>query len=565
MQRLLIPSARLAHPTRLVEPSATFLNPLEVQYFDTYRHNVIFQFGYGEDEFWSRTVLRESTRDDCIRNAIVGLGALARAQEEYDLTSSLGEPRAISKPKKPLCKTGLLSSSTHYYQALSHYTRAVASMRRLITIYSQDIEPGTSRQGGGSSSGGTARAILIATLLLVTFESIQGNTAAADQLSARTLSLLQYSIMTGTLGEGQDTGRPASRIAGSVDDEGTHDTEVVLVRNTFFTAGLMPSYPMAREVIGRISSGSARGPMPPAAAESACVFSRLWTRCQILSSLWFVRNHEVIMKAHSQATHSPQSSDSSSSPESGGGIPDTFEVPRQEQVAITKILHAWKMATEERLCAARAQVAMLTATEPTGDTPPQYHADLVAARRQVNTFIGISALILSCLLSIGCAFDTTGEAWASYEHWTLEMVKRREDMFSEDDKAAAVSAGGRSGSGLRHYFSDFAGMRPVLGHMTQHQHDPSLRRHMMALWRSRLHGSTHWDIQGDYLCARAVFDVEESHRAVLDEKLPPEKQYRWVSGEWNDDYSEFKVAMVARAPGDNGVTEVRVVAMPALE
>lgn len=292
---------------------------------------MIFQFGYGEDEFWSRTVLRESTRDDCIRNAIVALSALARAQEEYDLASSLGEPRAVSKPKRPLCKTGLLSSSTHHHQALSYYTRAAASMRRLITIYSQDSEPGTSRRGGGgSSSGGTAWANLIATLLLVTFELIQGNTAAADQLSARTLSLLQHSIMTGTLGEGQDTGRPASRIAGSVDDEGTHDTEVVLVRNTFFAAGLMPSYPMAREVISWISGGSARGPMPPAATESACVFPRRWTRCQILSSLWFVRNHEIIMKAHSQATNSPQSSESSSSQ-----TPDPFDVPSQEQVALT--------------------------------------------------------------------------------------------------------------------------------------------------------------------------------------------------------------------------------------
>lgn len=30
MRRLLLPSARLARPTRLVEPSATFLNALEV-------------------------------------------------------------------------------------------------------------------------------------------------------------------------------------------------------------------------------------------------------------------------------------------------------------------------------------------------------------------------------------------------------------------------------------------------------------------------------------------------------------------------------------------------------
>ncbi|KAH7024767.1 uncharacterized protein B0I36DRAFT_164328 [Microdochium trichocladiopsis] len=598
--RKLLPSTDLPPLTRLVEPAATCLSPREIQYFDTFRHSVVFQlgYGYGYNGFWQRTVLREITRDDCVRNAVVAIGALARAQGEHDQVAARDEKeggRRPGKPRLPLCKAGQLSPSSHYYHALTHYTRAVGSFRRLIDIASRENDSGTRQEGegeggGGSggrghgSSGGSKRAVLIATILLVAFESLQGNTASADQLSARSLSLLQNSIMQGTLGEAKKGNNsnsssllPPSRIARSVDDEGTYETEVLLVRDTFFSSGLSSTFAKAREVVTRIARTTARGPLPPDASEDVVVFSRMWTRCLILSSLWYVRMYHMFA-AHqcAFATHTAGGEDTGRE-EAAAARADTEDAPgsatsaadarstfRREQAVVIKTLKAWKTATEQRLAIASARVEALKAAAAVADntTTTASAEELAAAEQEMITYHEIAVAVLGVQLSACTVSDMSERIWDQYELEIADLVTRMESMRSEKKAAMASSSGGWR---LRHHCDGFEGPRPVLGHIAQRTRSPDLRRRLMQLWRSGLDSKAHWDVQGNYLGSLAVFEVEEEGRDKETGKIPMEKQYEWVGGKWSDDYSEFAATLMAKVPGENGVPEMKVVVMPALE
>ncbi|KAH7024442.1 uncharacterized protein B0I36DRAFT_366388 [Microdochium trichocladiopsis] len=403
-------------PRRLVEPFCTSMKPWDVQYFDMFRHRVALHLRYGHAELWRRTVMREAARDECVHSAILALGALARAQEELggaasripliktrwmgasgaghsspaslESRSSSSSTRATTPANKtrttttaklaakaaaPAPTVASMSKHDHYYHALVHYTRAIGKFRTLIARLAR--EPGA------------GRTILIATALLVSFESLQGNTAAADQLGAHSISLLRENIAHGSLsssgnphgteaiaeagpssnnnysttyhrhgGAGGGTRSSTSLIAAPLDDEGVADAEAVLVRNTLFGTALSPFYPKGREVLFGLPIPRSGGPEPPRADASVEEFSRLWDQCVSLSGMWYLRMQMAVLMAENSGGPAGSSSSGGGGVGSGTAESELWVKHYQERCEVRRVVGAWQQAVRERL--------MLTAPVP---------------------------------------------------------------------------------------------------------------------------------------------------------------------------------------------------------
>ncbi|KAH7014251.1 uncharacterized protein B0I36DRAFT_436311 [Microdochium trichocladiopsis] len=548
---------------RITVPPGAVMKPWDGIYYETFRHRVILQLGDADGEFWRRTVLRESTRDTCIHSAILALGALARAQEQ----------RAESSSRVPLCKMELgrgnqskigATGPDHYYPALAHYTRAIGQFRSLIA---------TANSGRPS----TTRSILIATVLFVAFEVMQGNTSAADQLGAYSVSLLRDTIMEGSLsgkrngGDNESIIQPYSEslIAGKLDDDGVSEAEVALVRNTIFSSGLSPVYTKGRQVLFDLPMPSFYGAWPPGPEASRKVFSRLWERCIGLSALWYIRAQSTM--------HAVRGGNSDG--RRRDGIPTADLPPRhhRERREILSVIAAWQSAVRHRLVVAARNKVQQGHDNPLeqGDNSP----DAV-----YEHYWSMSVVINHCHDAMLHVFDSSSRSWES-DDYSLSQIdailssaaRRRRRAEGEGPVITTLppSVAGTSSSSAtespspRIHCVGQEGLMSVLAQTAQENRHPATRRRAMELWGRMVDGHSHWDVQSAYLGAMAVMQVEEEElrdkqREPRTGAIPLEYQYFWSSGSWNDDYSEFQAVLTAKVPGLDGIAVQRTVAMPAL-
>ncbi|KAI1464718.1 uncharacterized protein F4812DRAFT_151796 [Daldinia caldariorum] len=189
----------------------------EVYYFDLFRNIVVSnlcQNGY--ENFWYRTVLRESLRDECVRDCVLGAGALCRAM--MDQVHRLMRPGAKSLWMVPA--DSLNAMNTRYHQdALLFHTKAVSKFRRRMQLEGSSITP---------------RTILIMSLLLIVFEAMQGNTETIDRLMQSTISALDSSTSSMVFG---------TRLPPNLDDEGIREADYLFTRLSGFNSLLSPFYP----------------------------------------------------------------------------------------------------------------------------------------------------------------------------------------------------------------------------------------------------------------------------------------------------------------------------------
>lgn len=169
LQKQSHPTSRQLLPV-LVQPTFCTLNSQEVQYFDRFRNQIVYQVGIDErfDDFWFRTVFRESVSSKGVLGMILGLGALGHALENA--------PRDI-----PLYKAGLSTypTSHHYDEAVKYYVRSLVMLRQQIS----------------SQLEASSRSLLISTILFSVFEVLQGNGAASDKHLASGVSILKNTVI----------------------------------------------------------------------------------------------------------------------------------------------------------------------------------------------------------------------------------------------------------------------------------------------------------------------------------------------------------------------------------
>ncbi|KAL8387215.1 hypothetical protein RB595_010071 [Gaeumannomyces hyphopodioides] len=137
--------------------------------------------------FWSRTVPREAGRDRCVRSAVLAIAALAASKILHDDDRGSGH----------LGMTHGTVRDRHHQAAIAYYTEAVSAFR--------------GRVGGGGAAACPPRSVLIATVLFVTYELLQGNDEAADGLVTSGMNLLGGSL--GILGTSGNRGGTAGIVS----------------------------------------------------------------------------------------------------------------------------------------------------------------------------------------------------------------------------------------------------------------------------------------------------------------------------------------------------------------
>lgn len=244
-------------PELMFQPGLVNLSPEEVLYFDRFRTKLVFQLGsHSFDEFWCRTVIRESFRDDCILDIILALGALGQALDE--------SPAYTPMYELPVSHTSTSAS----LDSIKYYTRSLAKFR--FRISSSGVEA-------------ASRSVLASSILFSAFELLQGNTTAANIIMEQGAAMLEGKMLhTSCLGR-------ESQIAGRCDDEGMEDAEYILIRRLCFRSsmGHTNSYSHIARIISATAISCTTGPSPPNVRESFETFWKLWMRFLTLGVAWW--------------------------------------------------------------------------------------------------------------------------------------------------------------------------------------------------------------------------------------------------------------------------------------
>ncbi|KAK8101110.1 hypothetical protein PG999_011484 [Apiospora kogelbergensis] len=193
--------------TLFYQPRCYNLNSREGLYFELYQSKIAKKLAY--PELWYRSVLRESVRDKTVRHAVLAIGALAQAGLEHAARTS-----ARQVPRRTLSRE--LMRSTHYRGAIQNYTQALSTFRSRVGLEGSATPP---------------RTVIIATLLFLVFEQMQGNSDAVQRLAGNAIAMLRGSLITF-----QADGTDMSQIAAEIDDEGVSEAEMILPR--MFSANL---------------------------------------------------------------------------------------------------------------------------------------------------------------------------------------------------------------------------------------------------------------------------------------------------------------------------------------
>jgi len=156
-------------------PSCFAVN--DIVYFDFFRHSLAADLsGYLQTDFWTRVVLSESTRDECVQHGILALGALSQALFSGDRPPAGLATGSSPTPLHPQITEVL---NEHHGAAIHHQNEAISLCLKRI------------REGQGAMP---PRALLIITLLLVAYEFLQGNLQGADGLMETGIGLLRDAI-----------------------------------------------------------------------------------------------------------------------------------------------------------------------------------------------------------------------------------------------------------------------------------------------------------------------------------------------------------------------------------
>lgn len=193
------------------------LESKDALYYDYFRTHVISNLvNRGLENFWSRTILQggSHSRDTGILDALLGIGAISRAR------SHSKELKQLFRHQSP---TSL--SNPHYRAAISYYAKAIAKVRG----NANHPTPALSRP----------RIFLVTTLLFLVFELFQGNCDAVDRLTASGISLLEDVLK-------RDGVRSMASV---VDDEGTREAELFLLRSSVYNSMFSPSKAFATFLI----------------------------------------------------------------------------------------------------------------------------------------------------------------------------------------------------------------------------------------------------------------------------------------------------------------------------
>lgn len=176
---------RATRPLQAIRPALVpgSFSDGDIVYFDLFRHSLVKDLsGYLHGDFWSRVVLIESTRDECVQHGILALGALSRAI--FPGANAGLSPRGAAAP------TGVSAAPLHPCLGgdilNEHHSAAIHHQNQAINLCLKRIRDGPDCM--------SPRALLINTFLLLAYELLQGNMTGADGLMTTGIRLLRDSV-----------------------------------------------------------------------------------------------------------------------------------------------------------------------------------------------------------------------------------------------------------------------------------------------------------------------------------------------------------------------------------
>ncbi|KAH7310602.1 hypothetical protein B0I35DRAFT_481907 [Stachybotrys elegans] len=139
----------------------------DILYFDLFRYKVVRELADGYERQLSAVTMTESSQNDFVRSAILSIGALARAILDHQSTGiRAGQSSVALDPR-----------NEHYKYSLKQHLRAVSGFRGLMGDGSVVVKPSS---------------IFIMTLLLITYEMMQGNAEASDIILSCGMAVFQH-------------------------------------------------------------------------------------------------------------------------------------------------------------------------------------------------------------------------------------------------------------------------------------------------------------------------------------------------------------------------------------
>lgn len=164
-------------PLRQMNAVPVTFSERDAVYFELFRAKLVHDLsGYCYSDFWSRIVLCGSMTDGCIRESVLAIAALSQAVSHISPGTNTRSPAKIPSALLPWTAKAVVND--HHQVALFHYTKALSNFRKRID----------------AAAISSPRWVLIMTLLLITFELLQGNMDMADGLMTNAIKTLKDSI-----------------------------------------------------------------------------------------------------------------------------------------------------------------------------------------------------------------------------------------------------------------------------------------------------------------------------------------------------------------------------------
>lgn len=277
------------------QPGVVQMSTIEAIYFEMYKSQVAPKLSQpGLKNLWTHVVLRESTQDECVRDCIIGIGALARAMARGN----------IPLPLYKISPSGFQSLSTDLQESVRYYIKAISLFRARFAT---------------NNTAPPSRTVLITLALFTIFELLQGNTQGLDKHMASGL-LIFKDILVNT----DVIGATKPRVAASMDDSGVYEAELFFPRMVVFNALGTPMFPHQRESAMRVGKPSLVGLKPPGLHEDIEMFRRELLRFCSIVALW------VFQHSNRAASHN---------------VNDAY----QDQAILSTYIREWEATIKERL------------------------------------------------------------------------------------------------------------------------------------------------------------------------------------------------------------------------
>ncbi|KAK3358536.1 hypothetical protein B0T24DRAFT_643772 [Lasiosphaeria ovina] len=518
-RRFLLPRPS-SYPRPRSGPSSRKFSAQEVPYFDLFRHKLTDDLsGYSCTDFWTRVVLCEAMTNNCVRHAVLAIAALSQGiSDSLVVASSSPNPSTKknnnnnnnNKPSALFPWTAKSIVNSNHRTGLRHYVEALSMFRKQV-----DTNVNTEVQ--------SPRAVLIMTILLITFELLQGNMETVDVLLTSSIHLLK-----GSLSQYRRDTSPiqfnsqARGWTGKEDD--LHDIEYMLPFLSIM-GGWTPFLKTQRTNLALWDTSARGDDAVPNLAEhqSTKQLQADWCR-------FFARASAFTGQALTAVTQQRPV----------GVAVDLDPALLHEQQRYLSHLGRWRDVLDAAL--ARAATSH----------------DSQANNRAIR-LMQLHRLVLS--IGMQCCLDPTDMLWDAYDDEFLALVEGC--LAFAVEAATKPTAAGRS---YRYYyyarFTFGMGVLSTLGPVIAKCRNHDIRMRALEMARRMPWREGAWDAEAELFGKLGAVLLEERGRNADDGVVWAENRWTWVDGDWDMERRKLVGRYVRSVPdrltGDHVVTSLEV-------